>query len=159
MPLLLHTIRQSRWLRDEARPWLERNDVPADAVSDLRTTDNCLSVWEVAPDRSNLERIVRAVALSRDVIANTGFIVFEADLLTHIGVKSSGEHKGQTPDDEANDWHRDLVDLSGNQLVALTRTLLENGDSGTVLKKRLYELVVDGIAAKQLPEKCRKKLP
>ena len=56
--LLLRTVRQNRWLKGEAEPFLAADDVPADPVGDLLTQQNLLSVWEVAPDRSNIERIV-----------------------------------------------------------------------------------------------------
>jgi hypothetical protein len=65
---------------------------------------------------------------------------------------------GQTPDSGANSWHRDLVDLSGTKLVKLARLILENGESGTVLKKRLEQLVEEGIQQSELPEKCRTKI-
>jgi hypothetical protein len=39
-------------------PYLAANDVPADPFGDMPTTENLLSVWEVAEDRSNIERIV-----------------------------------------------------------------------------------------------------
>ena len=158
MPLLLHTVRQARWLKEPAAEWLRSGDVPADAVSDLRTTDNKLSVWEVAEDRSNLERIVRAIAVGRHEIASTGYIIFDSALLTEVGIDSMRE-KGATQDATANEWHRDLVQLSGNKLVALTRGVLERGESGVVLKKRLLELVAAGVEAKELPEKCRAMLP
>lgn len=65
--------------------------------------------------------------------------------------------KGGSPDDEANAWHRDLV-LSGNKLVALTKAILRYGESGTVLKIRLRELVKEGITTGQIPEKLKAKL-
>lgn len=157
MPLLLHTVRQNRWLKAEAAPWLDRGDVPADPIGDLRTSGNRLSVWELVPDRSNLERIVRAIAVGREKVSDMGYVLFDSALLetADIGTQSK---PGTTPDVEANSWHRDLVDLSGHKLVALTRAILKNGESGTVLKKRLCELIDEGIRVKQLPEKCRSKL-
>lgn len=158
MPLLLHTVRQARWLKEPAAKWLRNGDVPADAVSDLKTTDNKLSVWEVAEDKSNLERIVRAIAVGKHQIASTGYIIFDSTLLTEVGIDSTHE-KGTTEDAGANEWHRDLIQLSGNKLVALTRAVLERGESGVVLKKRLLELIAAGIDVKELPEKCRAMLP
>ena len=111
------------------------------------------------PDRSNLERIVRAVAITKNTVADTGFVLFNSEVLPEIGIGTSDVEIGQTPDKHANGWHRDLTNLSGNKLVALTKAILENGESGTVLKKRLCELVEAGITENQLPEKCRSKLP
>jgi len=76
MPLLLHTVRQNRWLKAEAKPWLDKGDVPADPIGDLRTNGNRLSVWELVPDRSNLERIVRAIAVGRDKVSYQ-FAIYE----------------------------------------------------------------------------------
>ena len=81
MPLLLRTVRQNRWLKDEAAPFLAIDDVPADPVCDLQTKQNLLSVWEVAQDRSNIMRIVRAVAIGRQKIANMGYVLFDSGLL------------------------------------------------------------------------------
>jgi hypothetical protein len=159
MPLLLRNVRQNRWLKDPARAWLDRNEVPADPLGDLRTQENALSVWEVADDHSNLERVVRAIVLgSTSGIANTGYVIFDAALLESIGIASRPE-PGVSPDADANKWPRDLINLTGSQLVALTRVILEHGESGQVLKKRLLQLIQEGIEKKELPEKCRSKLP
>jgi hypothetical protein len=138
-------------------PWLERGDVPADPLGDLATSQHRLSVWDVAADRSNLERIVRAVVTTKDKIASMGYVLFDSSLLSDAGISIQVE-EGATPDEEANEWHRDLVDLSGNKLVVLTRLILQNGESGTVLKKRLEELVEQGLERKELPDKLRSKL-
>ena len=157
MPLLLRNVRENRWHKAEAAPWLAKDDVPADPLGDLKTSQNRLSVWAVAVDRSNVERIVRALAVSSQKLADMGYVLFDSSLLATAGISAVTEN-GMTPDEGANNWHRDLVDLSGNKLVALTKLILEKGESGTVLKKRLEELVTDGIEQKQLPEKCRSKL-
>ena len=157
MPLLLRTVRQNRWLRDEAESFLAVDDVPADPVGDLRTQQNLLSVWEVAQDRSNIERIVRAVAIGRDKIADMGYVVFDSGLLPAAEIEIR-ENKGGSLDEGANGWHRDLV-VSGNKLVALTKAILLHGEeSRAVLKVRLREFVEEGIRDGQIPEKLRAKL-
>ncbi len=156
MPLLLRTVRQNRWLKEEAAPFLAIDDVPADPVCDLLTHQNLLSVWEVAQDRSNIERIVRAVAIGRTAIADTGYVIFDSDLLPAAGIEIR-ESAGASLDTGANAWHRDLV-VSGNKLVALTRAILRNGESGTVLKVRLREIVEEGKRNGQIPEKLPAKL-
>ena len=116
-----------------------------------------LSVWVVTNDRSNIERIVRAVAVGRDRIDSMGYALFDSALLAEIGTTAEMV-PGKTPDEDANVWHRDLVDLSGNKLIALTRMILTQGEIGAVLKKRLMELVLDGIQQMELPERLRSKL-
>lgn len=157
MPLILRNVRQNRWFKEQATAQLANGDVPADPLADLATTNNTLSVWEVADDRSNVERIVRAVAVTKNELADAGYVLFDSQYLEVVGIQTQKE-RGKTPDDDANAWHLDLVDLSGNKLVMLTRLILENGESGRVLRKRLEELVSEGIQSKQLPERCGKKL-
>ncbi len=155
MPLLLRNVRQYRWFKEEAAPFLAVNDAPADPLGDLPTQKNLLSVFEVAQDRSNVERIVRAVAIGRDKIMDTGYVVFDSDLLPAAGIEVR-ESLGTTADKGVNAWHRDLV-VSGNKLVALTKAILLNGESGTVLKLRLLELVEEGTRNGQIPDKHRAK--
>lgn len=156
MSLLLRTVRQNRWLKDDAAPFLAVEDVPADPVCDLLTQQNLLSVWEVAQDRSNIERIVRAVAIGRHEIADMGYVVFDSEFLPAAGIEIV-ENKGESLDEGANAWHRDLV-LSGNKLIALVKAILRHGQSGAVLKLRLRQLVEEGIRDGQIPEKLRTKL-
>jgi len=163
MPLLLIGVRQNRWLKQAAQPWLDRGDVPADPVVDLRVSENQLSVWEVLPDKSNLKRVVRALAIGKDEIQPNGWVLFDSGLLAAAGIKPPVQKAGTTRDEGANPWHRDLVDLSGLTLVALTKTILTNGESGQLLKKELVGLVSAGIDANelredQLPEKIRKQV-
>jgi hypothetical protein len=158
MPLLLRNVRENRWHKAEAKPWLDRDDVPADPLGDLKTTKHSLSVWEVASDRSNLERIVRNVTLlGNSSLADTGWVLFDSALLEPIDIGCENV-AGTSPDSEANAWHRNLVGLSGKRLVALTKAILEHGESGTVLKKRLEQLVVEGIDSKQIAERFRAKI-
>ncbi len=151
MPLLLRTVRENRWYKAPAAALLREGDVPADPVGDLTTTKNALSVWHVEPDRSNLERVVRAVAIGKAKLDSAGWVLFDSDLLGPLGIGLVEDSRGATKDEAANAWHRELVDLSGNKLVGLARKILEHGESGTVLKKRMAELVEDGVRNSELP--------
>jgi hypothetical protein len=154
MALLLRTVRQNRWLKDQAEVYLAMDDVPADPLADLNTAENMLSVWQVG-ETANLERIVRAVAVGRDRLDHIGYVLFDSALLTDAGIDVR-ENMGTSADKDANAWHRDLV-LTGNKVVALAKAILRDGDSGVVLKMRLKELVEEGIRTGQLPEKLRAK--
>jgi len=155
MPLLLRTVRQNRWYKADAAPFLEKDDVPADSVNDLITTGNLLSVWILTDDRSNLERVVRAVAVGRSHIDNAGYVVFDSTAVENAGIEML-ENIGESPDAEANAWHRDLS-LSGNKMVALAKAILRDGESGQVLKVRMRELVDEGVQQGHLPADVQKK--
>jgi hypothetical protein len=157
MPFLLRTVRLNRWLKAPAAPFLAAGDVPAEPLIDLNAGGNLLSVWEVADDRSNVERMVRAVATMRDHIDSMGWVVFDAAQLPAIGVEIQN-NLGKSKDEGANPFHRDLV-VSGNKLVALTRIILQMENtpenSGTVIKGRLKQLFAEGIEKKELPEQLK----
>lgn len=157
MPLLLRTVRENRWYKQPAAPWLERGDVPADPLGDLTTTQNALSVWQVESDRSNLERVVRAVAIGKQKVDSSGWVLFDSEILLSIGI-GVAEVPGGTKDEEANSWHRDLTDLSGSKLVALAKAIFAHGESGTIPKKRMATLIEEGIASQQLPANLRDRL-
>jgi hypothetical protein len=70
MPFILRTIRKDRWYRIEDVPWLEEGDIHADPLADLNTKANELSVWLIEDDRSNLNRVVSALAATRTHISN-----------------------------------------------------------------------------------------
>jgi len=160
MPLLLRTVKHNRWFKEPAAPFLANDDIPGDCLGDMNTSQNQLSVWELAADRSNLERVVRAVAAGRDRIDHTGYIVFDSTILEAVGIEITNE-PGTSPDSDANVWHRDIV-LTGNKMVALAKAILRSSEeAGQVLKTRMKQLIRDGIEQGQLPisvqEKFQKK--
>lgn len=110
MPLVLRTIRQSRWLEDSF-PWLEEGDAPADPLGDLATQDNELSVWIIDDEKSNLNQVVAAMAATRGHLSNLDFALFDLRFLSELNIKIAIT-TGGTPDKEVNTWHRDLVKLS-----------------------------------------------
>jgi hypothetical protein len=154
MPTLLRKVKHNRWLREPALQWLNEDDIPSDPLADLNTSEQTLSVWEVADDESNVQRIVRNLALMGNKTDSSGYVLFDSAILEQIGIDLV-RADGHTPDTEANGWHRDLVNLSGKKLVALARAVLAQGTTRIVLKKRICELIIEGVAAKQIAEKFR----
>jgi hypothetical protein len=158
MSKLLRKVRQNRWYKDEAAPLLARGDVPADPLGDLNTSQNKLSVYQVDEDLANVERIARALALSCHHVDNVCYITFDSSLLTEASIEFDHTDEGGTYDHAVNKCHVDLINLSGNKLVKLARLILSEGESDTILKKRINELIEEGINSKELPEKVRDKL-
>jgi len=153
MPLLLIGVRQNRWHKDPALALLNNGDVPADPLADLRVSGNQLSVWEILPDRSNLMRIVRALAVGKDKLEPSGWLLFSSELLMLANIKPPDMTKqGTTKDAAINRFHGNLVNLTGNRLVILTAALLTFGETGQFLKKELLEYVESGITLQELKE-------
>ncbi|MGA2598221.1 MAG: hypothetical protein ABSH09_14670 [Bryobacteraceae bacterium] len=158
MALLLRTVdKDYRWFKKEAAEFLAADDSPADPIADLRTDKNRLSVYVISDDRSNLERIVRAVAVGRQRVDHAAYVVFDSKVVEEAGIEIE-EVPGTTKDVAINDWHRDLV-LSGKKLAALAKGILRDGeDVSRILKERMVQLVVQGIKDGELPEECKEKL-
>jgi hypothetical protein len=157
MPLLLRNVgKHYRWLKEDAAPFLAQGDVPADPIGDLKTTGNKLSVYVIKDDRSNLNRVVRAITVGTQKPDHVAYVVFSSKVLEDAGIEMQ-EIVGSTADAAVNPLHRDLI-LSGNKLVALTRGILQEGELGQILKAELVTLVEQGINEGQLPEKVREWL-
>jgi hypothetical protein len=158
MAKLLRKVKQNRWYKADAQPLLEIGDVPADPLGDLSTSQNRLSVFQVDGDTPDIERIARALALGGHNLDNVGYVLFDSSLLEQASI-GLDPTDGGTIDPVVNRCHADLTNLTGNKLVKLTRLILLEGESDTILKKRIVELVREGLSSKELPEKVREKLP
>ena len=125
MPFIMRGVKRPRWYKEKVRPWLERDQVPADSLTDLRTSQNSLSVYLIEDDKSNLDRVVTALSVTRSKLQEYDYLLFDVGILSQVNIKVR-ESKGETPDSEVNEWHRHLVEISGNQLLALVRQVLES---------------------------------
>ena len=64
MSHFLIMIKKRNWDRIPL-PWLAENDLPADPIGDLKTSNNSLSLWHIEEDESNLERVVLGLIVNR----------------------------------------------------------------------------------------------
>jgi|SRR5271157_2087610 len=158
MALLLRTVdKDYRWFKEAAAEFLAHDDSPADPIADLKTDKNRLSVYVISDDRSNLERIVRAVAVGRHRIDHAAYVVFDSKVIEEAGIGIE-EVVGTTKDAGVNNWHRDLV-LSGKKLAALAKGILRDGEEvSRILRERMVQLVDQGIKDGELPEEFKEKL-
>ena len=159
MPLLLRTIRKSKWYGHEGVPWLPDGELQADALDDLKTTNNILSVWVVDDDRENLEQVVIAQAACRDSFAHVDYALFDQQILSELGIKFEPS-PGETPDEEANsNWHIDLTELTASQRFKLATTIMAEADRKRFPKKDIEEQIIEAVWSKQLNlKKMHKKL-
>lgn len=123
MAQFLRTVRKAKWIRNPKLGWLGPQDIQADALGDLRSTDNSLSLYIVNDDSEEEKlRVAAALALTRDHIANVDFVLVEEQFLASIKVKVEVVD-GETPDDYVNKLHRDLSELSASQIYEIAKEI------------------------------------
>lgn len=123
MTKVLREINQNRWYKSETRIWLDREEVPADSVTDLKTGQNCLSLW-IIDDSSRINRLAAALRAKRKS-AKFDYLLFEIDVIAKAEIECT-DSNGGTPDEEVNHWHLDLINLSGKRLVKLVKEIISS---------------------------------
>jgi len=147
MSLFLKKVQNSRWTRPSPAPWLPEHDVPADCFVDLESKDCRLSVWTVTEDRSNLERIVAALSGTRQYVQNFDYALIGTAVVERLGIIVL-QCPGDTADREANErWHYDLVELTGEKLLALARAISLRGE-----RDRFYERDIESFLRRGINE-------
>jgi hypothetical protein len=149
VPLILRKIRKAKWYRSDAVPWLAREDLQADALVDLATKGNRLSVYVVEDDQSNLERIIAGLAANCDFISDFDYALFADEALDEIKINVE-DTNGETPDAVVNSWHRDLVELSAANIFALANVIGTRAERKRVLSRRVLQLVAHAVATGQI---------
>lgn len=116
-------------------------DVQADAISDLRTSKNALSVWQVNDDHTNIDRIVAALAAGRMNLDKLDYALIDAETLDELNI-GIVQKRGRSLDDRANDlWHYDLTELTGTSLVNLAFMIQEKAMFVRVQKARIGSVI------------------
>lgn len=168
MTRLVRKLEQKIWLDKEIAKkegWLKDGAVCADALRNLKTSDNKLSVFSLRQD-SDLLRIVSAlVASPRGIsVPDSDYVVFDQSLIDELGIETELT-KGKTLDVEVNELHIDLTKLSGEKIVRFAEKLQDCGQIGRFRKKEvaktLSQLLTTGVLhesalSKDLLESIRK---
>jgi len=121
VPQYLRMVRKSKWYKNTQTPWLLPDDLQADALSDLRTHSNKLSVWEV--EDGSLDLVIASLAATREHVANFEYALFSSETISRIGVRlirSEGECCNGLV---AKHMHRDLLELTAGKIMQLAKTV------------------------------------
>lgn len=157
MPFMLRKVRKAKWYRNRDVPWLGEGELQADALSDLGTKGNSLSVWWVEDDKSNLERVVAAVAASADRPSNVDFALFDVGILSDLEIRIE-QTLGGSPDQVSNDaWHRDLVELSSSKLANLAEEIRGRAEITRILETDVVILLVSAASSGQIDQSLLKE--
>ena len=120
MARLLRTLSKAKWLPPD---WIDAGEVPADALSDLKVTDNAISVWQVEDDSTNLETVITALASNRERLDKVDYTLIDESVLSQIQIESVSS-EANTPHIKANTAHRDLVKLTVNKVALLASEMM-----------------------------------
>lgn len=141
MPYLLRKIKnKSNWFRKPALPKeVTLGEISADVLGDLITTNNALSVWAIEDDRSNLPRVLAAIAATRDNLQKCDYLLFDRSAAEARGLKLR-QTPATSPDSEAaGTWHFELVDLTVGSLADLAKEMFCNGEAARVFERELLD--------------------
>lgn len=126
-------------------PWLNfKKEVPADLLSDLNTRENSLSIYEIEDDESNVDRIIAAIASTRNQFAIIDYAVFGSDIINKLNIQINSAI-GATPDTEVNNLHKDLINLTASKLSDLAKEILKKGQFNRRGLKGVKTLIKDGL--------------
>jgi hypothetical protein len=159
---ILRRLRRAKWYKNENTPWLLAGELQADALGDLLTQFNALSIWQIEADRTNLERVIAALVTTQENLSNFDYVLVDQSVIENAGFKIES-NIGETPDSTANTWHRDLIELTADRLLMLARIIRQEGEIERLPEKRVIQLVNqslsrDYIHQNQLSEKLLRKL-
>ena len=144
MPLLLRKIRKSKWYLIS---WLPESDLQADSLVDLSTKNNELSVWLIEDDKSNLERIITALAAHCDHLSNFDYALFNPKILKEKNIKTR-KSKGISADVEVNElWHLDLYELSALKILSLAQHILSEAEIKRIQEKQIVKYIRKALQA------------
>lgn len=141
--MLLRMISSLNKWDKESNPIIREDpSFPADAVTDLKTTRNKLSVWEAGTDDEINDAIV-AMTLGRDSIAKLCFVYLDENELERIGIKAIQDEPGSAPGIESIDLlnrHMNLQHLDYVRLGSLTDYIYHQLDANKFIIKTKQEL-------------------
>lgn len=152
MPYFLRAINRENWPEPEEN--VTAHDLDADALNDLKTQDNTLSVW-YAEDDEELRKAIVAYLASMDKwveLEEVDFVEIDAE-----DVKAAGIQLEKTPNftyiHDYENMHRDLASLkydSIEQLADIVIKSINNGKDLVVDKGMIIKLFTEVVKAGKL---------
>ena len=133
----------ARWETDPQAGGLSEDGLKY-ALEELQLTNNCLSVFLVDDDKSNLHRIVAALSATSQSPSDVEFFLLDEKELDALSVHKE-KTQANTADDVVNQAHRDLVITSKDKLIHLAHTFKSKGETGRILKKKVRRMIKQGI--------------
>ena len=139
----------SNWPDNNAK--INKETISADAISELKTTKNQLSWWELddISDDSKIEKLAAAMLSTMDYgIGEICLVMIPSqDISTDIKLVSSPE-SGTSAVQGISDFHYDMVDLNYGKIGIVAETIAEHTSN-------LAGIFVKRIKSKKIIEKLK----
>lgn len=149
MTLALRIIKKKNWYNSSAYDWLDESEFLADALQDLKTEDNNLSIWLIEEgDDTTLRRVIAGLTARRDHIVNFDYCVIDFTVIDALKIRYK-RSDGDGNDHLANKkWHFDLIQLSGNKIWGLAEYIRKNPDARhRINDKSVLKILIDAVNA------------
>lgn len=148
MPQFLFRITKRKWDKVEFS-WLSNDEIQADPLGDLRVSNGNLSVWHVEDDKSNLDQIIVALAVTRDTFDKFEYALVRQEALEQAGISKVVE-PGKTPVTNVNHWHRDLIELTINKVTNLVNIIFNDLEKVRVPEKEVKEKIEQAVKSNSI---------
>ncbi len=122
--------------------WLESGEVQCDPITDLRTRDGKLSIWEIDDKLSNLDLVLSALACTRERFDEVDYGMFDPSIVEDLGINVELS-QGNTPVPKANKYHRDLAKLTVSGLAQLVNNIFSNIEKDRRLEAEIRKLILE----------------
>jgi hypothetical protein len=145
--LLRKLDRLQAWDLDDrsSYPWLRTGEFQADPLSDLNSSNNKISVFEIDEDEANLTQVASALAAGRGQYDRFDYVLFPDSVVSGLDFRLVAT-SGNTPDEQVNGYHRNISELSAQRLVELVERIFRNKKRiDTVSERDLIECIIQGI--------------
>ena len=113
----------------DREPWLGTGDVKGDAAKCLMTEKSSLSVYVLEDPDAQMERVVAALALTRDSLNIIDWAIVPETVLDSCEIQWESV-EGTTPDPDVNQWHYNLVELTLAKIAQLAAAIRSQGKVG-----------------------------
>lgn len=160
MAFLVRKISRGKWPNEP----VQKEEIEADAISDIRTTKNTLSLWRVESE-AEIESAVLALSASSksEQIETIDIVWIPESVFDNYGIEISEETPGDTVVEDLANNHRDLIHITyktlGDIAEIITKEILDQAHYKKVTKSKVKELLINAYKDKRiLEEKCTPKM-
>lgn len=161
MAIALRKINNKRhWdPRDASVQWLQADEAEGDALGDLRTKENRLSIFVIEQENEALlNRVLCALACNCEKLDRLDYLVFDPEELAALRFETE-QTLGDTPDPTINPLHRDIVALSASRLAQLANALQAGADAKRKTPAEVRDLIKAAVESGTIPrDKLTSKL-